>query len=65
MTMDALSILCFQEFVQMSKLGIFLPRSMHLPADHIEFYKETMVRLVQAGEVPPSAMNEFDHVFTL
>ncbi|HSY43106.1 MAG TPA: hypothetical protein VK811_04295 [Candidatus Acidoferrum sp.] len=65
MTMDTVSILCFREFAQMAKLGIFLHRSMYLPPDHIDFYKETIVRLVQAGELPPSAMNEFDHVFEI
>jgi hypothetical protein len=65
MTTDALSILCFWEFVHMAKLGIFLHCSMHLPTEHIEFYKETLVRLIQAGELPPMAINEFDHVFRL
>lgn len=64
-TADALSILCFWEYVQMAKLGIFLHRSMHLPLEHIQFYKETLVRLIRAGELPPSAMNEFDQVFAL
>jgi hypothetical protein len=65
MTTDTFSILCFREYVQMAKLGIFLHCSMHLPVEHMEFYKETLVRLIQAGELPPSAINEFDHVFKL
>jgi hypothetical protein len=64
MTTDTFSILCFREYVQMAKLGIFLHCSMHLPAEHIQFYKETLVRLIQAGQLPPSAVIEFDHVFT-
>ena len=62
-TADVLSILCFWEYVQMAKLGIFLHHSMRLPAEHMQFYKETLVRLIQAGELPPAAINEFDQVF--
>ena len=64
-TADALSILSFWEYVQMARLGIFLHHSMHLPAEQIEFYKETLVRLIQVGELPPSAINEFDYVFAV
>ena len=65
MTADTLSIFSFREFVQMAKLGVFLHCSMHLPPEHIGFYRETVVRLIQAGELPSSAMNEFDQVFAL
>jgi len=62
-TADTLSILSFRKFVQMAKLGIFLHCSMHLPPEHMEFFRETVLRLIQAGEMPPSAVNEFDQVF--
>jgi hypothetical protein len=35
-----------------------------LPPEHIEFYKETIVRLVQANELPPGAMGQFDFAFS-
>jgi len=31
----------------------------------VEFYKETIVRLVQAGELPKGAMGQFDYAFKL
>ena len=65
MTADTFSILGFREFVQMAKLGVFLHCSMRLPPEHLEFFRETVIRLIQAGELPPSAMNEFDQVFAL
>jgi hypothetical protein len=62
-TEDALSILSFRGFVQMVKSDTILQCSRHLPFDHMEFYKETLGRLIQAGELPSSALNEFDSVF--
>ena len=60
---DAHSILCFRQFVQTAKLGHAMLFPKPFPPDHIEFFKETIVRLVQAGELPPSAMEEFDDAF--
>jgi hypothetical protein len=65
LTGDGLSILCFGEYVRMVKAGSVMRCSRHLPPDHIEFYKETVVRLVHAGELPALAMNEFDYAFLL
>ncbi len=62
-TEDTLSILCFRGFVQMAKMESFMRCWLQVPRNHVEFYKETILRLVQAGELPSSAMNEFDHVF--
>lgn len=63
-TDDTLSILCFRGFLQMVKCGSVMRCSIHLPPDHAEFYKETIVRLVHAGELPGTAMDEFDYAFT-
>jgi len=60
---DALSILCFGAFVQMVKWGNILRCSTYLPPEHVEFYKETVIRLVQAEELPSSALNDFDYAF--
>ncbi len=63
LTEDTLSILCFEGFVHMAKCGNVMRCSMHLPTDHAEFYKETVLRLVQAGELPDTAAEEFDYAF--
>jgi hypothetical protein len=60
---DAFSIFYFREFVHAAKLGEILNCSRALPPDHIEFFKETIVRLVQADELPPAAMELFDCAF--
>lgn len=65
LTDDGLSILYFGQYVQMVKTGNIMRCSRHLPHEHVEFYKETIVRLVQAGELPALAMDEFDYVFSL
>lgn len=60
---DAFSIFYFREFVQAAKLGQAPGCSQPLPPDHIKFFKETIVRLVEADELPRSAMEQFDYVF--
>jgi hypothetical protein len=61
---DAFSILCFRQFVLMSMLGEVILCVEPLPSDHIEFYKETIGRLVQAGELPAVTMDNFDDAFS-
>src|SRR5271156_2688129 len=63
MTEDALSILSFGQFIRMAKDGGAMHRIQPLPPDHIELYKNTIVRLVQAGELPESTMEKFDFTF--
>lgn len=60
---DAFSIFCFREFVRAIKLGKVMRDVRALPPDHIEFFKKTVVRLVQADELPQTAMDQFDHLF--
>lgn len=62
---DALSILSFGEFVRMVKAGEVVHRLRTSPPDHLEFYKETVVRLVNANELPASAMEQFEQAFSL
>lgn len=59
----AFSITCFRQFVHAAKDGKTMQHVKSLPLDHIEFYKETVVRLIQAGELPQSAMSQFDSTF--
>ena len=60
---DTASVLCFSQFVQFAKQGRLMHCTKSLPPDHIEFYKETIVRLVHANVLPQSAMDQFDHAF--
>lgn len=63
---DARAILCFRLFVQTAKLGRPISSAncvKSFPLDHIEFFKETTIRLVQADELPPSALDQFDYAF--
>jgi hypothetical protein len=62
---DANSVLFFWRFVQMAKCGEVMHGVRPLPPDHIEFYKETIVRLIHANELPSSAMEQFDHAFQI
>jgi hypothetical protein len=62
---EALSIMCFRQFVRMAKFGEAMQCVKVLPPDHVEFYKETIVRLIEANELPRSAMEQFDHIFNL
>ena len=64
-TEDALSILCFRGFVQMAKSESILRCSKQLPLEHVEFYRETTNRLIEVGELPSSAIDEFDYAFNL
>ena len=62
---DVFSILAFREFVQLARAGqVVVPCPKPLPPFHIEFYKETIVRLVHEKDLPPSAMEQFDFVFS-
>ena len=65
LTEDTLSILCFRGFVQMVKTDNVMRCCLQMPLDHVQFYKETIVRLVQAGELGPSAMNQFEYAFMM
>lgn len=65
MTPDVLSILCFRGFVKMAKAETVMRCYLRIPPEHVEFYKETIVRLVQAGELSPSAMEQFDEAFLI
>jgi len=60
---DAHSILCFRQFVQTARLGHAMLFPNPFPPDHIAFFKETIVRLVQADELPLSAMDQFEDAF--
>ena len=60
---DVLSILCFGRFMRLARTGGVHCFENPLPLDHVEFYKEIIVRLVKAKELPEQAMNQFDYAF--
>lgn len=60
---DSFSIFYFREFVRSVKTGRTLNCSKLLPQDHVEFFKETTVRLVEANELPKTAMDKFECAF--
>lgn len=60
---SALSVLYFGQFIQMVKRGEAIHSVRRLPPDHLEFYRETIVRLVNANELPASTMEQFERAF--
>ena len=60
---EATSILYFSQFVKMVKSGQPVRRARFLPLDHLEFYRETIVKLIQAKELPETAMDQFESAF--
>jgi hypothetical protein len=60
---DSFSILCFRQFVRMVKEGESMRCLTPLPSDHLEFYRETIDRLMKADNLPASAMEQFDYTF--
>ncbi len=61
---DALSILCFRQFIRMSRKGVVMACAKHLPADHLDFYRKTIARLVHANELRASALEQFEEAFS-
>jgi hypothetical protein len=60
---DAFSILCFKQFIQLARKGTVMRCAKHLPAEHLEFYRQTVVRLVQPNELRASALEQFEEAF--
>jgi hypothetical protein len=60
---ESYSILYFRLFVLAEKHDQPLQSVIPLPAHHIEFYKKTITRLVNAKELRPSAIERFGHSF--
>lgn len=61
---EADSILSFHRFLKAVAGGAQVS-STALPANHIVFYRETVERLVEAGELPSSAEERFDAAFSV
>jgi len=61
---EAHSILSFCRFLAVSKSGFKVPRAV-LPPGHTAFYRKTLDRLIEAEELPKSAEEQFEEVFTV
>lgn len=59
----AYSVLYFKIFVRAAKLGDVLDLIIQLPADEVEFFQKTTIRLVQANALPVSALDHFQSTF--
>ena len=62
---EVMSIFCFRQFLRMVKTEDVIRCLKPLPADHLEFYKETIFRLVDATELPASAVEQFEEAFPI
>jgi len=60
---EAYSILYFRIFVQAAKLNNSVHCIVSLPAEHIEFFRKIIVRLVTAEKLPERAINQFNSSF--
>lgn len=60
---QAYSILYFKIFVRAAKVGEPLDLTIELPADEVDFFQKTTIRLVQAGALPMSALDHFQTTF--
>lgn len=57
------SVLYFKMFVRAARLGDCLDLIIRLPADEVDFFKKTTIRLVQAQALPLSALELFQLTF--
>ena len=60
---DIRSILSFCRFIEAARSGIALSPTV-LPPTQTAFYRRTMERLVEAGELPFEAKDQFDATFS-
>ncbi|HEX3628079.1 MAG TPA: hypothetical protein VH280_21925 [Verrucomicrobiae bacterium] len=60
---DVSSILQFNQFIGTVKNGQASFRAKLLPLDHLEFYRETLIKLIQAKELPAATMEQFTKAF--
>jgi hypothetical protein len=60
---EAHSILSFCRFLAAAKSKRLVPPTV-LPPGHTSFYRRTLERMIEAGEMPESAEEQFDGSFT-
>lgn len=58
------SILTFSRFIEAGgKRSSAFPTSIELPVAHVAFYRATVERLIEAGELPSTSIQEFGKAF--
>lgn len=59
---NSISVLSFCDFLPQAVSGgyVSLPA---LPVEHCAFYRKIVHRLVEAGELPPEIVEQFDRIF--
>lgn len=62
---DAFSIFSFRMFVRAAKMGKRMRSTVILPEQHLAFYRKILARLVQANELEPIVVDEFNRIFLL
>ena len=61
---DVGSILIFSRFIEAGgRRSQSVLASVELPSAHVAFYRATVERLIEAGELPPSSVQEFGKIF--
>jgi len=63
-TKEAHSVLSFCRFLRAFKSGLKVSPAV-LPPTDTAFYRRTMERLIEAGELPEQAQEHFDEAFTV
>jgi hypothetical protein len=61
---DAHSVMSFCHFLKAFKAGNKISPAI-LPTTDAAFYRKTMERLIEAGELPEHAQEHFDEAFTV
>jgi len=62
---DVDSILSFNRFIVAAKQQVPFEEKINIPINHIALYRNTVERLIAAGELLPEAKRQFDAAFTL
>jgi hypothetical protein len=62
LTAEAQSLLYFREFVQSAKFGGTMHFVSPFPPEEVEFYRNILVRLVEANELAPETLKKFDRI---
>jgi hypothetical protein len=63
LTEEAKSILYFREFIYIAKFGSSMYWTGPFLLENWEFYRQTVIRLIEANELPSDALEKFDDIF--
>ena len=60
---EAVSVLNFCRFIKAASSGLNVPSPCVVPVGHVAFYRKIVAKLIEAGDLPAYAKNQFDEVF--